>query len=198
MNGTNKTDGRKDPAKHLERVKLSKEKAKVRFQSRWKCPSVWFFNRTKTVENGCMEWTGYVAPNGYGRCKFMGNNVSAHRFSWSIKNGEIPDGFNVCHHCDNRKCVNPEHLFIGTHQDNMIDAQHKGRLLRTEHCKMLHRGEKNATAKLTNEDVIIIRSLQGKHPSRYVASLYGLTHRSILLIWQKRTWPHIPETNSSS
>ena len=92
--------------------------------------------------NGCWEWTASITWCGYGHIKLFGNKlIMAHRASWIIHNGEIPKGKFVLHKCDNRKCVNPSHLWLGTNKENIIDAHKKGRLW----------------SKLKKEDVDIIR-----------------------------------------
>lgn len=77
--------------------------------------------------DGCWEWQGARRGNGYGVIYKQGKGTQAHRLSWTITNGAIPAGMYVCHKCDNRPCVRPDHLFLGTHTDNMRDCGAKGR-----------------------------------------------------------------------
>src|SRR5690348_1346681 len=77
--------------------------------------------------NGCWEFTGSLNNGGYGVIGFKGKVWLAHRLSYYFHNGEIPKGLLVCHKCDNRKCINPDHLFLGTYMDNYNDMVAKGR-----------------------------------------------------------------------
>jgi hypothetical protein len=81
----------------------------------------------------CREWLGPKNPAGYGMARLNGKNYAAHRLVWLLFKSEIPSGLVVCHHCDNPGCVRPEHLFLGTTQDNIWDAWRKGRYGGREH-----------------------------------------------------------------
>lgn len=78
---------------------------------------------------GCWEWSGYISPDGYGNMKMGNKIIRSHRFSYQHYVGVIPDGVDVLHRCDNRKCSNPSHLFLGNDMDNSLDREIKGRLL---------------------------------------------------------------------
>lgn len=100
-----------------------------------------FWNKVnKEGPNGCWEWVGKIKvgkEGGYG----IFRDMRAHRYSWELFNGLIPDKLIICHKCDNRKCVNPDHLFLGTQFDNMKDMTKKGRRAYGE--KVSNYGEKN-------------------------------------------------------
>jgi HNH endonuclease len=77
--------------------------------------------------SGCIIWLGAMTDHGYGRAEIDGKYVAVHRLRWETKKGKIPAGMYVLHHCDNRLCCNINHLFLGTHTDNMRDMVKKGR-----------------------------------------------------------------------
>lgn len=93
----------------------------------------------------CLLWTGRKSKDGYGKINRKGKTLSAHRYSWTLVNGPIPEGLFVLHKCDVPTCINPDHLFLGTHQDNMDDMKNKGRATNANtkktHCKYGHKLE---------------------------------------------------------
>ena len=101
------------------------------------------------TESGCWIWTACSNGDGYGLIAINSQPSRAHRVSWSLHKGIIPDGVNVLHKCDNPSCVNPDHLFLGTQQDNVTDMIQKNR--------HNHRGEANGKAKLNDDKVREIR-----------------------------------------
>jgi hypothetical protein len=114
----------------------------------------------------CWLWTGARSTNGYGRILSTdGRMIGAHRAAWLLTFGEIPSDMEVCHHCDVRLCVRPDHLFLGTQQDNMTDAVNKQRMAAGDRHGMRTRpdrrprGERHGMAKLTAEKVREMRAL---------------------------------------
>lgn len=102
----------------------------------------------------CWEWTAFraILRGGYGQFSVRGKKYATHRLSYELTHGEIPNGLFVCHHCDNPPCCNPEHLFLGTNQDNVRDMWAKGRGV-----NYVARGEDHSNSKLTNMQVDEIR-----------------------------------------
>ena len=135
-------------------------------------------------ENGCWGWKGYL-HSGYGEVRNNKNYIKAHRFSWEMNFGKIPEGKYVLHSCDNRSCSNPSHLFLGTHKDNMVDMLSKGRQKGAI-------GSKNIKAKLSEENVLEIRRLiQEKVIISEIAKSFSVTKGSIYKIKSGTYWKHI-------
>lgn len=136
--------------------------------------------------DGCWEWKSTLNPSGYGmfHVNEFGTDVPAHRVSFMIFRGEIPEGMDVCHHCDNPKCVNPTHFFTGTNLDNINDARTKGRLkLRG------HKGHLHPRSKLLPSDIAYIRSFETLRGVRKgLAEKYGLCTSTINKIFHGKTY----------
>ena len=110
-----------------------------------------FWARSEPEPNsGCWLWTGALFNTGYGKVFRKLVFLLAHRVAWELRHGPIPSDLNVCHRCDVPRCVNPQHLFLGTDRDNQQDSIGKGRRSRTD-------GDHNGRAKLTRQDISKIR-----------------------------------------
>jgi hypothetical protein len=135
--------------------------------------------------NGCHLWTGSLrSSKGYGEFSVKGRPVSTHRFAWEIANGPIPARLQVLHGCDNPRCVNPAHLFLGTNNDNVLDKQKKGRQPKGERC---------GGAKITDE---IVREIRARYRTGIVrqirlAEVYGVSTVMIWKIVHRKKWTHV-------
>lgn len=127
----------------------------------------------------CWNWKGKKRPHGYGRTSINGKGIDAHRASWLIHNGEIPEGMCVLHKCDNPSCVNPAHLFLGTHLDNTLDMFAKGRA----NCP---------PRKLSHEQVqeIRLRHKEGRGTCNGMAAEYGISNAMISMILRGKRRTH--------
>lgn len=133
----------------------------------------------------CDLWPLSRTPNGYGKRKFRGRDMGAHRAEWIEKRGPIPPGMKVCHHCDNRPCREITHLFLGTNQDNLRDMAAKGRSTW---------GTRNNTTKLTPVQVDEIRiALAAGEKQRDLGRRYGVCKSTIGCIARSESWRHWPE-----
>lgn len=131
---------------------------------------------------GCWEWTAYVHHTGYGYFQYNGVVQGAHRVSWQIHHGPIPEGMRVCHHCDNPLCVRPDHLFLGTDADNAHDRDRKGRNINK-------RGPAHPLAKLTAADGAAIRAASAAGESRNsIARRLGWSRTTVSAVLQGRRW----------
>lgn len=131
-----------------------------------------FWDKVFATET-CWIWAGLIARR-YGVFWEVGRNVPAHRYSWELHNGPIPDGLFVCHHCDNPICVRPDHLFLGTPLDNMQDKMAKGRHRTGEGPRPLVQGERNPNARFTDAQVAEMRALYASGVSQHqIAARFG-------------------------
>lgn len=151
-------------------------------------PPFWDLVDKLSSPNGCWLWTGPCDQRGYGRYYVgLGKGQYAHRLSYELVNGMKPGVMDVCHHCDTPLCVNPAHLFLGTHQDNMADMVAKGRSTLNRQL-----GDAHYLAKLDPDKVRHMRYLysQGLSPFK-IARIYGVdpaTARSVVL---RKSWKHV-------
>lgn len=150
--------------------------------------------------SGCWLWLGRPNSDGYGVATWRGKSEGAHRKSWTHYRGPIPAGMLVLHKCDNRACMNPDHLFLGSNADNAADRDAKGRQSRgrdhgdtfRDSPKFLAsrpRGEMHVNAKLTAEQVREMRNAQGS--LQQIASRYGVHKTLVGQIKKGKAWAHV-------
>lgn len=125
--------------------------------------------------SGCWLWAGAISDSGYGRFNLNHKNRRAHKVAWELFVGPIAPGLSVCHRCDNKACVNPRHLFLGTQFDNMRDCAIKGHL----------------RAKLTPAQVVEIRGLLSTTRRGEIAARYGVSQSAIYLIAKRENWARV-------
>lgn len=142
----------------------------------------------RSFRDSCWEWAGCLARNGYGFIRLWKSTQYVHRISFLHFKGSIPTGLEVCHTCDNRKCYNPEHLYVGTRSDNMQDAVRRGRH-RAGSC----RGEDSPVSKLTSSMVEGIRKrrLEGLGYTA-LSREFGISRSQAFRIVKGESWRHIP------
>lgn len=156
---------------------------RARFCS-WRCRKA--ITPEKKFKNECWEWGGRLNFGGYGFVISKGKTFMAHRIAWEQSNGPIPTGLIICHKCDNRKCINPSHMFLGTDADNVADMDRKGR-------RVILRGADNALSKLSEESV---KEIKRRHTGEYglgikLAKEFGVAPTTISMIVTGRTWCHV-------
>lgn len=146
----------------------------------WNYPARFWTHVSKT--ESCWIWTGTLL-NGYGIWNWNKHRILAHRYSWTLVNGEIPDGLFVLHNCpggDNPRCVNPDHLWVGTQKQNREDACQKNRV---------PRGEKHHNAKLTEKEVIEIRKrYDSGQDIRSISIGYSVSQENVVHVIKRNTW----------
>lgn len=146
------------------------------------------FDTFVATSDGCWEWKGGIASPGYGAFTVGNRYTLAHRYQWARHNGPIPKGLFVLHRCDNRSCVRPDHLFVGTQAENLRDMRAKGR----ERYRGLQ-GEAHGRAKLTTAEVVEIRRLHREEgwSGLRLAAYYGMGRTSIYHILRNINWRHV-------
>jgi hypothetical protein len=163
-------------------------------------------NRTDT----CWLWTGHTIGHGYGMIKHNGTSILTHRLSYELHYDAIPDGLYCLHHCDTPSCVRPDHLFLGTAQDNSRDMSSKGRqwaqrdplmfkqtlaAFYRQHPEQQSRGERNGNAKLTADQVRAIRRTyaSGNISKTMLARTFGISVSLVFQITSRLTWRHLDD-----
>ena len=153
-----------------------------------------FLSKVNQKESGCWIWTGAIGTSGYGEMGINKKKIRAHRVAYELYVGPIKElpgsdfrGTCVMHTCDNPACVNPEHLRLGTHADNMADKKAKNRFV----CRPLL-GEKHQNAKLKADDIYLIRSLNYVGAGlQQIAEVFGVSRGTVHKVLIGNTWAHV-------
>jgi hypothetical protein len=148
-----------------------------------------FWDRAeRDTKTGCLVWTGSTMT-GYPEVMFNGRKCRGHRVAWLLTRGPIPPGLFVCHQCDNRLCINPEHLFVGTARDNNLDMDRKGR--RRSGWQL---GEQRYNAVLTEKLVLEIRRIYREEniSAAKIAARFGLGQATVSAVIWRHNWRHLP------
>lgn len=145
-----------------------------------------FMEHVKVPENldECWVWTGAPSKKGYGMFKLAGKTVQAHRLSWELFHGPIPEGKQVLHKCDNPPCVNPSHHYLGDNDQNVQDRVDRHRS---------SAGVNHPESKLTEEQVRYIRNKYWpwRYPASKLAAELGVTSKTIIDVVKRRTYKEI-------
>ena len=139
-----------------------------------------FMKKFTVTALGCWDWSGRIPSNGYGTIHFKGKTYRAHRVSMMVMRNEDPGELYVCHKCDNKKCVNPDHLFLGTSSENLMDASRKGRIAF---------GSRSGNSKLSEKDIVAIFEMEksGKN-AREISEMFPVSQSQICRILTNKTW----------
>lgn len=147
-------------------------------------------------DNECWNWKFYTNKSGYGRYRIGNKFYYSNRIAWFLSNKSDPSSLLVCHSCDNPKCCNPKHLFLGTHLDNMNDSVNKGRrsvLPNNPFSSNAVSGEKNPQSKLTAQDVASIRNMYKLgYRQVYISRKFNITQSNVSRIVKRETWTDVP------
>lgn len=163
-------------------------------------PEELFWSHVEKTDGGCWPWHG-ASLRGYGKfnSRSLGRQGYSHRWAYEFTRGPIPDGLHVLHRCDNPPCCNPDHLFLGTHLDNVADMNAKGRGAHGDrhgsrtHPERLPRGENHKRAKLTAAQVEEIRSAPRKRgEQRVFARRFGVSEATVSMIVNGKVWLPAP------
>ena len=145
----------------------------------------------KGSADGCWEWTGNKHKFGYGTISIDGRPRATHRVSWEIHNGNIPEGTGyhgtcICHKCDNPSCVRPEHLFLGSVQENNNDMVKKGR-------RSSQKGANNPRSKINSTQARVIRRHANRNlmTHKEIGSIFSISSSSVAGIKSLRRWAHV-------
>lgn len=201
--------------------KLRKSKGLYQKRSSFASQTDFFLSRVdRSNVHGCWLWTGKKSTyGGYGILRSEGRQVRAHRVAYELFVGPIPDHLEVRHTCDVRLCVNPQHLLLGTHRENMEDMvlRHRAATIangrhswvtnrdallagarnrKPNPCAYHPRGESHANHKLTVEQVQEIRRQRGHIYARDLANQFGVSRATVSAIWQGRLWKWLPSQTS--
>lgn len=148
----------------------------------------WLLAHVDFGSDECLIWPFRVEPNGYGSLYWDGATAGAHRVMCSLAHGEPGDrDLQTAHSCNNRRCVNPRHLRWATAQENTLEKNDHGTMLV---------GERNPQHVLTEDDVLAIRTYEGKAFLREVAPLFGVSMSTVHRIWQRKAWGWLPEVSA--
>lgn len=159
-----------------------------------------FWSKVNKTDH-CWEWTASLSRTGYGTFTVTDRDTGlsgrsryksklAHRVSWEIEYGPVPDGMCICHRCDNPRCVRPDHLFVGDNLANMADKKAKGRGRGDFRFRRPPSGERAGSAKLTNTEAAEIRDLyaSGLFKQSEIAAAYGVTTTRISFIVNNKSY----------
>lgn len=141
-------------------------------------------------EDECWEWTGGKSGNGYGNFMQNGDYIGAHRMAYLIAEGEPPEP-QANHHCDNRSCVNPNHIYAGTQKENIRDAMERGRFPLTGAVTTDQTGENNGGSRLTAAEAKLIWELKDEYTQYELADMFDVSRSNISVIHRGLSWTHV-------
>lgn len=152
--------------------------------------SFWSKVIIKNDKRSCWEWSGAKKPKGYGNVRINKKYMLAHRVAFELANGDIPEGYIVCHICDNPSCCNPNHLMLGTIKSNSADMLIKNRQKKPEFAA---RGSGNGNSKLNDDEVREIRKIysSGEKNQYQIAEMFSVQQPTIGAIVNLKTWRHV-------